>query len=101
MVKILSPVLVWESWAGVGGPGPVLVGGVLLDLGGRLIVVVVVVVAVGAVALHWGRNHYTLGKVTCGLETHGVGAVLNNLDFAIGVDVSVLALDTTVSEPGL
>jgi len=80
-----------------GGPAPVIF---ILALRPFLIVVIVIV-AVRAVSLHGRRDDNTFWKVASGLEPHGVCPIFDNLHLAIHIDVSVLALDRAVREPGL
>jgi len=59
--------------------------------------------SVGSVVADDRRRHDdAFGKIPTGLETHGVGAVLDDLELAgVDVDVTVPALDTTVGKSGL
>lgn len=112
LIQILAAVLIrLDGFAAKGrllapiATGPVdnvdIVPVLLSEVGERALVVIVVVVAVGAVSFHGGRDDNALGEVALRLEAHGVGAVLNDLDLAVHVDVAVLALDGAVGEAGL
>ena len=53
------------------------------------------------VTLHGRGDDDAVRQVALGLEPHHVRAVLDDLDLAVHVDVSVLALHRPVHEPGL
>lgn len=73
-----------------------------LDVGLSLIkVVLVIVVAFCAVAGHRWRDDDAFGQVALRLESHGVRTVLDDLHFAVDVDVAVLALNGAVDKPSL
>ena len=84
--------VVVEAWGRVGlGQTPI------VHVDSRVDVIVVVVSAVDR-----GRDDNALWKISLRLESHHVGAVLDNLNFAgVDVDVAILADDTAVWVPGL
>lgn len=81
--------------------GSVLIVPAGLDVGLSLIkVVLVIIITFCAVADHRGRDDDAFRQVALRLESHGVCAVLDDLHFAVDVDVAVLALHGAVDKPG-
>jgi len=63
--------------------------------------VVIVIATICAVSFNWGWNNDSLGQVSLWLESHGISSIFNNLNFPIGIDVSILSLDGSINKPCL